>query len=62
VLVQRGFAVQEYRHRWHLGQYGNHADRFVEFFNDCMAFFAEAPAEMPPQAPSFTGVFTGKAP
>jgi soluble lytic murein transglycosylase-like protein len=48
--------------RWHLGQYGNHADRFVEFFNDCMAFFAEAPAEMPPQAPSFTGVFTGKAP
>lgn len=47
--------------RWKLRQYpigtSRHADRFVEWFNDCFAFFSERPAEAPVAEPSFWRLF-----
>lgn len=57
-----GSLYKNAENRWCLGQYGNHADRFVAFFNDCMAFFVQSPDALPAQAPSFTSVFTGRMP
>jgi hypothetical protein len=43
--------------RWKLRQYpigsGLHADRFVKWFNDCFAFLAQSPNELPGQPLSF---------
>ncbi len=51
--------------RWKIRQYpigtGAHADRFVQWFNDCFAFFAEQPPPALSVVPSFFGLFGGRA-
>ena len=53
VYVNEGAA-----NRWRLRQYpigtGAHADRFVQWFNDCMAFLREQPGLLDADTPSFT--------
>jgi Putative peptidoglycan binding domain/Transglycosylase SLT domain len=48
--------------RWKMRQFpmgtGNHADRFVGFFNDCFAVLADAP----PSAPSFVAMLRAQVP
>lgn len=39
--------------RWNLRQTGNHADRFVQWFNDCFAHFRADASAVPADAPSF---------
>jgi len=47
--------------RWKMKQYpigtGAHADRFVQGFNDCFAYFRAEPEQLPQSAPSFYRLF-----
>lgn len=47
--------------RWKMRQFpidtGAHADRFVQWFNDCCAFFNAEPTQLPHDAPSFCRLF-----
>lgn len=47
--------------RWKMRQYpigtGAHADRFVQWFNDCFAYFRAQPEQLPERAPSFCRLF-----
>ena len=49
--------------RWKLKQYpigsGEHADRFVKWFNDCTAFMLEQPKAVPADIPSFFQLLRG---
>jgi soluble lytic murein transglycosylase-like protein len=57
--LQEGMA-----NRWKIRQYpigtGAHADRFVQWFNDCFAFFSSNPASALGDAPSFYCQFGGR--
>jgi len=47
--------------RWRMRQYpigtGHHADRFVQWFNDCFAFFTQDPSQLPHATPSLWRLF-----
>ncbi|MEF8707598.1 MAG: transglycosylase SLT domain-containing protein [Candidatus Accumulibacter propinquus] len=43
--------------RWKITQTDGHADRFVQGFNDCFAYFRAQPEQLPPGAPSFYRLF-----
>lgn len=43
--------------RWKITQTNGHADRFVQGFNDCFAYFLAQPDQLPQSAPSFSRLF-----